>query len=379
MKIIVSVLLVSHLIISTSSFGQIEDAIYREGNLTSIFAGINSDEKLQLERLTAFHFHQLINQHRAANRVNTLYWDDNLWLAARNHCVYMNLHGQLSHAESSKKELSTGSQPETRTNYVTYELKELHGSGENILYTEVETDDMETMAKNTADEAFEIWKKSIGHNQNMLSTQYFAHGTAFVFGDRLWATSVFADVPIKYSPDELTLSWNTELATKYPSTFTENGLPFKEREWEFKDVEFKLFGLIIHSMEERVAEKNIKIYAAAKKHLAYMKSEGSTGLLEEKSSSMYYNETSKKRFLTSTHQFGRSKLMSNKIHEIAFSLAIPLESLEDNSAIENIEKMLLNEYPIPTNVKEWGGLVQIVEKNGVYTCYVDLMFLVKKK
>ncbi|MFT5777626.1 MAG: hypothetical protein ACI837_000574 [Crocinitomicaceae bacterium] len=379
MKPIAPTLLIVALICSITGWAQIENKTYREGDLTSLLAGINSDEKLQLERLTAFHFHQLINQHRIANRVKTLYWDDNLWLASRNHCVYMNTNGQLSHAESGKKENSTGGQPEIRTNYVTYQLKELSGGGENILYTDVDEESLETMAKSTAEEAFDIWEKSLGHNQNMLSSQYFAHGTAFIYGNTLWATTVFADPPTVYSKDEISISWDPELAKKYPSSYTQDGLPFKERTWKLKDTEFKMFGLIINNMKDRELEKNSKIYLAASKHFEYLKKEGGTGLMEEKSSTAYYNSTSKKRFLKATHQFGMFKLFSNKIHEVAFSYTIPLAQLKDNSALEQLENKLLNDYPIPKGAKEWGGLVKLIEENGVYICYVDIMFLTKKK
>jgi uncharacterized protein YkwD len=78
----------------------IQDDMYREGEMNYFLNGIENDKFLQLERMTSMAFHNIINEYRASEGVKTIYWDDKLWMAARNHTVYMHRTAHFSHTES---------------------------------------------------------------------------------------------------------------------------------------------------------------------------------------------------------------------------------------------------------------------------------------
>lgn len=192
------------------------DNIYKQDKLNEILHELPNNKELQFERLLAYFFHQRINQYRFEKGLTTLYWDDRMWLAARNHNLYQWKLQQLSHDEIKGKPFFTGIKSWDRIQYVTSNKFKLDYYAENCLfYTDefysFETDDAIQMANR----AFEQWKKSPGHNTNMLDPKHFAHGTSFIIkGDYLYATTNFGNAS-DFIENEISITWNDSLAKLY--------------------------------------------------------------------------------------------------------------------------------------------------------------------
>jgi hypothetical protein len=212
----------------------ISDTVYREDQVVQLLDNLENDPILQHEWLTSLYFHKLVNDYRNEKGLKSIHWNNNLWMAARNQNIYLlrSLY-TLSHWQSEEKPFFTGSQPENRVSFVTYESGEFQGAGfENCYFfgkelvldrmdvtkvNELTADQRDSEAKKVATRAFEWWKKSTGHNKNMLNADHLAHGTSFVFGQQgMYATSIFARKQNYFRPD---------------SVF----LPFFEEQYDFED------------------------------------------------------------------------------------------------------------------------------------------------
>lgn len=86
--------------------------------LPAIKKSAETDSVQFIERLAAYYFHQNINEYRKANEKSILVWDDTLWLASRNHCVWMCANNELSHGEKKGTYFFSGKQPGDRIDYV---------------------------------------------------------------------------------------------------------------------------------------------------------------------------------------------------------------------------------------------------------------------
>lgn len=195
--------------ISSSLYSQnITDTLCREAETYQLLDQIESDTMLQLEWLTALHFHKIINDYRNEKGKKSIFWDHKLWMAARNHNVFLLRENKyLSHTESDQKLYYSGENPEDRVNFVNYNSKELKYAGyENCNFSGVDCSldrmntnralsiskkEMVELAKETAEEGFEIWKNSMGHNQNMLNADHMAQGTAFILAMMLPMEQVY--------------------------------------------------------------------------------------------------------------------------------------------------------------------------------------------
>ncbi|MCE2713069.1 MAG: CAP domain-containing protein [Cryomorphaceae bacterium] len=265
----------------SSKASVIEDTIYREGDLFSLMRGIKNDKLLQLERLTAFEFHQLINIYRQSKKLKTIYWDDKLWLAARNHSIYLIQNCKnLTHVETSSKPYFTGKEPSDRMNYVTYGSQEYaFGGFENcavsaemlprtaikLLPEELSWQEMVSFSRSTANEMFELWKHSPGHNSNMLESEHLAHGTSIVFGEHAqYTTSVFTQKQEFYSPDSLVLSFHDNWRNEFPERFTPKGHPFKEYPGGMGRGEYKIFQSFASLLQSRSCVPDKHLYELTK-------------------------------------------------------------------------------------------------------------------
>ena len=71
-------------------------------NVSSINDLLNSsknDSIQKIERLAALKFHILINNYRLKNGLDTIGWDEGLWLTCRNHNVWMASNSDLTHKQ----------------------------------------------------------------------------------------------------------------------------------------------------------------------------------------------------------------------------------------------------------------------------------------
>jgi uncharacterized protein YkwD len=164
---------------------------YKLNSLNKLLSNTSNNKKLTIAYRASELFHEILNDYRIKNGLNELKFNHVLWLTSRNHNLWMSENG-LSHTESVKSKNFTGANPGDRVNYVN--KNSCSWSGENCLYnfSYNELDSIELSAYNIAEESFNQWKESTGHNKNMLG-QHSYEGTAFLITDVgvVWATSLF--------------------------------------------------------------------------------------------------------------------------------------------------------------------------------------------
>ena len=357
----------------------LRDTIYREGDLYAIFKNIETDTLLMLERMAAFHFHQLLNQYRASKRKKTVYWDDKLWMAARNHNIYLvqnNKH--LSHTESSSKPYFTGKQAQDRMEYVTYGSREYKfggfencavsgemepGSMDLNYFDGMSWDDMTETAIYAAEEMFEMWKSSMGHNQNMLNPDHLAHGTSIVFAPAAdYATSVFTQKQKYFDPDSLSISFHEGLSDKFEVLFKENGQAYKIYPHGMNRIEFKLFVSLTQKMNRGGIVPSKKLY----KLLKYEKEH------PEDSRSL------KKKYLKVTHYLGLFKLLKYELVSVKKTYVLDFDQFYSFEGIRKIDDALFNAGNDILTAEQWGGVVHVTEKNNSFQLEVTI-YLLKRK
>ena len=341
------------------------DTIYREEDLKWILDGIAEDKNLQLERMTSLAFHQLLNEYRVKNGEKTLYWDDKIWMAARNHSIYMHVTlGDLMHNESEDDYLFTGVNPEDRVNYVTYYSNEYRLTGfENIAATSINDlvpgpvdrnyaqdlnwDELVEMAKNEAAEMFNLWKNSSGHNANMLDSDNLAHGTSIIYNDKTgttFGTSVFAHVQDYYRPDTLELSFHSGWEQDFKIKYKENYQAIKDYPSDSDLLVNKLLNKFTIKMESMgIAHSTI-----LNELLPY-------ALPEESLKKV------KKRYLRSTKYLGIFSLIKNRLYQDEFELQIVKDENIWQLPHEDLTAIIENN-PSIYNAKDWAGKFKITEQ-----------------
>ncbi|NLJ08604.1 MAG: hypothetical protein GX437_13160 [Sphingobacteriales bacterium] len=169
--------------------------IYKQTDLNRLLAAAKTDSASIIERLAALKFHQLLNKYRKENKLDTVAWNDIFWLTCRNHSVYMIVNDELTHTQQKGKEKFTGKEPGNRLLFVEDGNASFSWRGENALYffnTSYIGKNAEEIAEDIAEKAFDTWKKSPGHNANMLGSGHKIHGAAFVTdGLIVYGTSLF--------------------------------------------------------------------------------------------------------------------------------------------------------------------------------------------
>ncbi len=186
--------------------------VFQVNKLTAVINQCTKDSVQKTERLAALKFHTLINEYRKKNKIDTLVWDDVLWLAARNHSVWMGTNGELSHSEKEGTKNFTGTDPGDRYYYASNHNSD-NWSGENALYNW--NDDgatMEIISDEMAKGSFLQWKNSPGHDANMRAKGSRSHAVAFYLEPQgaVWATDLFSyDSP---SGNELAKNDNTPVS-----------------------------------------------------------------------------------------------------------------------------------------------------------------------
>ena len=148
-----------------------------------------TDSILRFEYECAKEFHTYLNAYRVIHKKQPLRWNDTLWIVAMNHGNYLSENNLFAHEQLVGKPLFSGISPTSRYNFAFKSEYYVPGCGEN-LYMSFFYDDKSTPDEN-AREAFDAWKKSPGHNENMLRESYEEHGTAVVFDE---FSMIFTDV-----------------------------------------------------------------------------------------------------------------------------------------------------------------------------------------
>ena len=244
-------------------------------DLDNILKEIENDSIAKIERLDAFEFHHLLNNYRKQQRKQTLDFDEIMWIAARNHNIYMKAAGDLTHREditlNNLTPYSTGNYPSERVDFAAAD-KEVYISsgGENCLYNfSFYGNNYVEIAKNMALTAFNQWKGSPGHHENMLTENYKKHGIAFTYdGGTVWATNVFSR-GIFYKGNEVVAD------TKIPTPTTANKTTEKPKHIHIykvkNDLQNTLEQQILVSTSSKSSKKLNEQAKTAARKLAYNK------------------------------------------------------------------------------------------------------------
>lgn len=187
--------------------------ILRESDLPAVLKDIPNDKFLEIERLASYLFHQLLNQYRIRNKLKPLNWDDRLWLAARNHNVYM-ANVKYGHEETnSKSSYYTGTDQSIRVQFVMDSDENLIVS-ENIQYYKSW---LRFYVVTLPETSIINWKNSPSHDANMLDINHVSEGTSIYIDNKtklVYATSVFLDEKLPNSKP-IRISWNYTLEAIY--------------------------------------------------------------------------------------------------------------------------------------------------------------------
>ena len=191
-----------------------ENVILRESDLPKVLTDIPKDKILQVERLASYLFHQLLNQYRISNNIKPLEWDDRLWLAARNHNIYM-ANVEFGHEETNKgSKYYTGRGFSGRVGFV-MNSDEYFPSTENIQY--FYSNWLRYYVVGLPEKSINGWKTSPGHNANMLNGGFTSEGTSIYIdrkSENVYGTTVFSFNPLENSKP-ITISWSTVLQEIY--------------------------------------------------------------------------------------------------------------------------------------------------------------------
>ena len=353
-----------------SSAQNITDTLYKEAEIYQLLDQIEEDPMLQLEWLTAVYFHKSINDYRIEKKVKPIHWDHKLWMASRNHNVYlMRDIKHLSHNQSKNNPFYSGRYPEDRVEYVTYQSKEFVRAGyencnfsgssfrlDRINQDVLENLDKETMkklAQSTAEDGFEDWKNSMGHNQNMLNAEHLTHGTSFVFGQSgIYGTSVFAGLQRSYRPDDLFIPFILSNVNKSAINILDNYQEINVPKNEIHKIKYKHFFNMADFFESKEIKRSRALYDMSKME-QFPKNE----------------KEMKKAYRKARGLRGFYELLSNQIKFKTFKFKLSLEEFQKLKGVSIIRDRLNTFYQdVSETIKYWGGHI-------VYNSYDDKMEL----
>lgn len=314
--------------------------IYTAAQLPELLKKAKTDSALYEERAAALLFHKLINDYRRQNKTDTLAWNDTLWLASRNHCVWMMEKNELTHHQSKGSLLYTGNSPGDRYNYVVNNKGRHSWSGENALYNFAHNyPSMKTRIKMIAEKSFGQWRNSAGHNENMLNKSSAVHGVAFVIdeeNDRTWGVDLFSrrpygePVPVSTSNEEF--SKQETVAEKTPVATVQKFNATKSRA--------KLYDLLY---ADRKKYKDEIIAEAAAKHARYLANTNSEGHRQEKGKVYYTGKDAKQRVRAAASGLDKIRYRKLTINESVAYMEVPAAGFDEKELAETIRTMWEND------------------------------------
>ncbi len=182
----------------TSAIGQ-NYKLVTLSDLPTLLQEAQTDRNQQIERQAALEFHKLINQYRKSQNIDSLAWDETFWLTSRNHSLYLAKNADysyFSHDQVKNRPYFSGIDPGNRLSYVDGNKNTRFWTNENILQNNIDytLTSVEQIAKQMAKDGFNQWKKSPGHNANMLNARGY-HGVAFIIsGSNFYGTDLFGTI-----------------------------------------------------------------------------------------------------------------------------------------------------------------------------------------
>ncbi|MFN5183254.1 MAG: CAP domain-containing protein [Bacteroidota bacterium] len=374
--------------------------------LYTIKKAVETDSIQYIERLAAFYFHQEINEYRKANKKSILVWDDTLWLASRNHCLWMLVNAQCSHNQKNGTYFFTGLGPGERIQYVSEGKSHLNWSGENVYYDSYSACGkvIDKIAKGIAFSSFNAWKNSPGHNENMLRDDSYGHGVAFIIsGTSIRSTDLFMYHSNNYIEQTFNLPTSPNFIEKkkfdlvdVSTSLIENvneksnsSVNSKTNKIKLKNVskpvsipqKEKELSLIIQKfLIDSLSEKNKALEIASKYHLNYLLSNKSPCNQQQKGRGCFYGATPEIRVLKASHYLGYFK---NKRTALAEHVSI-LFFDENNFTTLNIIQKLSDELEISrknqkkSKVMESAYAIRIKKDKEKYVVYFVMLERMKK-
>ena len=288
--------------------------VFQVSKLSSVIVQCNKDSVLKTERLAALKFHKLINKYRTKNKLDTLEWDDVLWLAARNHSVWMGTNNVLSHSEKEGTRNFTGTNPGQRYEYASSNASD-NWSGENALYNwNDEGNSIDEISSEMAQASFTQWKNSPGHDENMRAKASKSHAVAFYLEPQgaVWATDLFSYDVVNGSKlsevKQLALSEN-EISKASRFTVEKKN---KVKRLSYSEIE-NISNSLLSELENSNSVKQSKVMKiAASRHAEYMADSKNLTHSERKDFPGFYAVTEKNRMMKAS--FGMYFFQHNKIH-----------------------------------------------------------------
>jgi len=314
--------------------------------LGALLLKAQSDSIQKVERNAALKFHKTLNAYRKKNKLDTIGWDESMWLACRNHCIWMATNRVLEHTQKTKTKNYTGSEPGDRYKYVTSGKGKSQWSGENALYNfDHEGRTANEIATHVAKNAFEQWKNSEGHNENMLGKAHKVHSVAFVFSTdgRLYGTDLFAsniDEDYRGTKSEpvqlLVVQENVTPSIIIP-------VPMKRVRLDLNNLKAELTRRLYENDSLRpdlIIKKNRAMEKASVQHAEYMSSVKKLTHEELKNKKKYYGKTEQQRMVKASCGFYLLKRNRTALKEDLAMLEVDAASLDIDSLTQEIRAKL---------------------------------------
>ncbi len=338
---------------------QIAAQVFQVTQLAAVINQTKKDSVQKTERLASLKFHKLINDYRKKNKLDTLAWDDVLWLAARNHSVWMGTNNVLSHSEREGTKNFTGADPGGRYAYASAHSSD-DWSGENALYNW--SDDGETIEEisdEIASESFTQWKNSPGHDENMRAKSSRSHAVAFYLEPQgpVWATDLFSyQSP---SGNELAPTDNSVVNFELVKGSTEKKKIVKRMSViELEQTRSKLLEMI---KSNSAVPENKAMEKAAMNHARYMANLKTLTHNENKYHPGFYGETEMKRMMKASlglYFFSQNKI---QLSESIASVKTEIEDLDISELVSAITSDLDSNAKIKGNPVSAGYGISIIQ------------------
>jgi uncharacterized protein YkwD len=311
--------------------------------------------------MAALEFHKLLNAYRTEYGKEPLQWNETLWLTSRNHNIWMDANGKLSHHQKENTKYFSGHGPGERYAYASGGNAEQSWSGENALYNHSAYGNTAAeIAGNIAEVSFKQWKDSPGHNSNMLDSKHKLHGTAFLIAkDRVWGTDLFARCHNCPDPSQIDKNFhiagnprqddvqgvnvfNSQVREQKATAAAQNNTEIKQTRPVKINVQKSSMSLTQRAYTGIYGglKRNKALETAAEKHALYLLNAKKISSVQQKNSGYFYGETPLKRVMKASGGlffFSRGK---KNLKESIAVVELDAENYSEEHAIREIKKSL---------------------------------------
>jgi uncharacterized protein YkwD len=364
------------LLINAQSFNDYTTDVFRERDLVSISDEWFDNQNLLFERLVAYNFNKIINDYRISKGLHAMHWEERLWLASRNHNVFMSHNNILSHGQSKLKDFYTGSQPKDRVRFVCHQLQPYNsGYAENVattffeitptrafIYTDIEViNEINDQAKDIALIVFNMWKNSSGHNANMLQPNNNSHATSFLINNgSVYATSLFVsdakcvhkyslEIPNQFNNDtDETFDYNDKLNNVLTCDINPT------------HSEFKYFSILTEFFSSKSIEPNKNLYEIVKNNEKLQES------------------NLRKLYLKKTKYTSIFKLKNKDITFLTHTIHSSLTDFNNLKLASQLDEFIAKHTSLFNKTSEWGGTT-ILQINGENVVFITKILILHDK